>query len=157
MWSKKEQPVNQWQANENPRLTDAHGKWNHVMESNKRDIVSKKLMLTMKERCQNIQYIPTCCLLGCVATDQSEYPCWTLSTAESIYKEHMSIWIGPWNNGRRWFGSKNHVFFNFKWIAERMCLTHLENRLHQDTLCEEGKPAEALGNDLHGNLGSWYS
>lgn len=48
-------------------------------------------------------------------------------STESVYNECMSSRTGPWSNNRRWFGLMNYV--------------SLGNRLYQDALWEEGKPA----------------
>lgn len=47
----------------------------------------KKGLLVLIERYQNIA---VCCVWGCIATDQTGCPCWSLSTAESTYNEHVS-------------------------------------------------------------------
>ncbi|KAK3555028.1 hypothetical protein QTP86_005693 [Hemibagrus guttatus] len=51
---------------------------------------------------------------------------------------------GPRNNGRRWSGLMNHVFFYITWMAECVCVSYLGNTWHQDALWEEGGLAEAV-------------
>lgn len=54
------------------------------------------LALAVIERCQKMQCIAVCFIRGCAAADQPESPWWPLSTAESAYNGHASIWTGPW-------------------------------------------------------------
>lgn len=68
-WSQQRHPVN-W----------AQGHWTDQTEQ----LLSHKLLKTLTEslieKCQSTQCITACRKHGCVAPDQSEYPCWTLST-----------------------------------------------------------------------------
>lgn len=43
-----------------------------------------------------MQCIAVCIIRDCAAADQPESPRWPLSTAESAYNGHNSIWTGPW-------------------------------------------------------------
>ena len=104
----------------------------------------KKLMLVLIQRCQKTQCITVCCVWSCRASHQSGCPCWPLSTAKSTNNGHMSIRTGPRSNGRRWPGLLNHVFFYITWAAGWLCVIYLGNTWHQDALCEEGKPVEAV-------------
>lgn len=105
------------------------------------------------KRWQNIQCITACCIWGCVDTDQSLCPCWPQSTAESAYNGQVRIRTGQWSNGRRWYGLKNHIFFNIIWTDG-----YMGNRWQRDALWEEDKPARhcgALGNVLQRDLENW--
>lgn len=54
------------------------------------------------DACREWTYITACCVLSCKAADQSDYPCWHLSTAESIYNGESSescfLWPFGWPN-----------------------------------------------------------
>lgn len=51
----------------------------------------------------------------CIATNQSKCPCCPMSTTESVYNGHVTIWTGPWINKRIWLGLMNHICFSYRW------------------------------------------
>lgn len=66
------------------------------------------------------------------------------------------MYFGPWSNGRKWPGLKNHVFF---YVRVHVChlqyprkrWTHYEKKDSRHGRCD------ALSNILLGNLLSWHS
>ena len=116
----------------------------------------KKLMLVLIERCQNTQCITVCCVWGCIATDQSECPCWPLSTAKSANNGHISIRTGPQSNARKWPGLISHIFFYMTWMTG--CVCHIPGGTHGTKMycgrkASRWRLCDALGNVLLGNLG----
>lgn len=84
--------VNHWQGHGQPRFTDVCVEWKLVcvIQSNRQAItaqIAPKLMLVLIERCQNTKWITLCCIWVCIAAEQSECPCWLLSTTISCWWE----------------------------------------------------------------------
>ena len=90
----------------------------------------KKLMLVLIDRCHK-EYTVHCSLLYGAALLQTN-------------NGHVSIRNGPQSNGRRWPDMKNHVHFYIMWMAWCVCITYLGNTWHQDSLLDEGNPADAV-------------
>ena len=79
-----------------------------VVQSNRRDTVGWKI----------------CCVLCCIAADQSGSPCWPLSTAKSTINGNVSIRTGPLSNGSRRPSLMNHVFLTSNgWLDPCASLT----------------------------------
>ena len=104
----------------------------------------KKLILVLTERCPNTHCIAICCIQGCIAAEQSECPCWPLSTDENAT---MGTWASKLDHGAMEEGGlivMNHILFYITWMARCVCVAYLGNKWHQDALWEEGKLAEAV-------------